>query len=174
MYYPNAGCAICGRPIGTDTNNILGFDLIEFPEPDFPFHRFADGFAHISCLSNWERRDEFIEKWNRALREYYVGKELRVDNKGRVTYIDARNWRIQHSPTVQRRAAEEFAQIQEQFQTRRKDLSSRIEATRQKAIRLGLATSDDVDKTLHDMSPDLFRKHFEEFRVSRAFFKTPN
>src|SRR4030095_6510780 len=92
IYYPEAPCAVCGQSIGTEKSNILAFDFIEIPERDF--QHFGDGLAHISCVSSWERRDEFIEAWNRALSEYYVGKELRIDGNGRVAYTDSDNWHI--------------------------------------------------------------------------------
>jgi len=169
LNYPTAPCAVSGQPIGTDENNILCFDFIEIPERDF--QHFGDGLAHISCLSTWERRDEFIEAWNRALAEYYVGKQLCIDGDGRVTYTDSTTWRIQHSPAVQQRNAQQRVQLQEESRRRSEDLSSRIEAARQKAIRLGIASPTDVDKVIHDLPLDEFRLHFGEFHVSRAFFK---
>src|SRR5262245_58582197 len=143
IYYPEAPCAVCGQPIGTDESNILGFDFIEISHKDF--QHFGDGLAHISCVSSWKRRDEFIEAWNHGWGEYYVGKELRIDGDGRVTYTDSASWHIQHSPAVQRRNDEQWAQIQEESQLRRADLASRMDAARQKAIHLGLASPADVD-----------------------------
>jgi hypothetical protein len=170
LYYPKAPCAVCAQAIDTDQSNILGFDFIEIPQRDF--QHFGDGFAHISYLSNWERRDEFIEAWNRALSEYYAGKELRIDGDGRVAYNDSKTWHIQHSPAVQRRNAEQWAQLQEESRRRRADLSSRMEGARQKAIRIGLASPAEVDKIIYDLRPEEFRRHFGEFYVSRAFFNS--
>lgn len=170
LYYPEAPCSVCGHAIGTDMSNIIGFNFIEIPQRDF--QHFADGLAHISCLSSWERRDEFIEAWNRALSEYYVGKELRIDGDGRVTYTDSKTWHVQHSPAVQRRGAEGWARLDEESRRRRADLSSRMEAVRQKAMRIGLASLADVDKIIHNMPADEFRRNFGEFHVSRAYFKS--
>jgi hypothetical protein len=169
LYYPEAPCAVCGEAIGADERNILGFDFIEIPQREF--QHFGDGLAHISCLSSWERRDEFIQAWNRALGEYYVGKQLRVDGDGRVDYTDSETWHIQHSLAVQRRNAAQLAKLQEEAQRRRADLGSRMDAARQKAIRLGLASSVNVDRIIHDMALDEFRQQFDEFHVSRVFFK---
>jgi hypothetical protein len=69
----------------------------------------------------------------------------------------------------------ELAQIEQEVrQRRRAELSSRIEAARKKAIRMGLASPDSVDDILYNLSLDEFRRHFSEFRVSRAFFKNGN
>jgi hypothetical protein len=114
-----------------------------------------------------------IERWrsNRALAEYYAGKQLRVGGDGRVTYTDSENWCIQHSPEVQRRNSAEWAQLQEESRRRREELFSRMDAVRQKAIRIGLATPADVDRIIHDLPFEEFRRDFGEFHVSRAFFK---
>ena len=169
IYYPTAPCAVCGEPIGTDKSNILGFDFIEIPVR--AFQHFGDGLAHVSCLSEWERRDEFIDAWNRELREYYLGKQLRVGADGRVAYTDPATWRVQHSPAVRRRQAERWGELDAEARRRREDLTSRMEAVREKAARLGLANLEDVDAVIHNLSADEFRLHFSEFGVSRAFFK---
>jgi hypothetical protein len=169
LYYPTSGCALCGKPIGTNPDDIIGFDFIEIPEHDF--QRFADCLAHVSCLSAWQRRDEFIAAWNQALSEYYTGKTLYVAGDGRVRYTDASTWRIQHSPTVQRRNEEQWSAQQANLAGRRESLESRMEAARQKAIRLGLADRADVNRVIHDLPTDEFQKHFGEFHVSRAFFR---
>ena len=169
LCYPTLPCAVCGQPIGTDESNILGFNCIDIPERDF--QHFADGLAHISCLSSWDRRDEFMEAWNRALGEYYAGKRLYRGADGRVTYTDSATWVIQRSPAVQRRQAEKWAQLNAELRRRKEDLASRMQAERDKAVHLGIASEDDVDGVLHDLSAEEFRLHFGEFRVSRAFFK---
>jgi hypothetical protein len=169
IVYPETPCSVCGQAIGTDKSNILGFDFIEIPHRDF--QHFADGLAHVSCLSSWNRRDEFIPAWNRALSEYYTGKQLFIDADGRVTYTNHEAWRIQHSQAVRRRHAEEWAQLEEQFGRRRESLARRMEALREKAIRLGLASPADVDRIIYNLPADEFRRHFSEFYVSRAFFK---
>jgi hypothetical protein len=169
LYYPEAPCAVCGQAIGTDMRNILGFDFIEISQRDF--HHFSDGLAHVSCLSTWERRDEFIRVWNQALGEYYTGKQLRIAGDGHVTYTDSNNWHLRHSPSVQRRNAEQWDRLQKESQHRRADLSGRMEAARQKAISIGLANPADVDRTIRNLSLDEFQRNFGEFNVSRAFFK---
>jgi hypothetical protein len=163
-------CAVCGDPIGSDHNNILGFDFITEQVP-LDFLRFGDAVAHVSCLSRWERRDEFIEAWNRALSEYFAGKALRIGANHRVEYTDSAGWRIQHSPAVQRRTAEQWAQITEESRSRRENLAARMEAARQKALDLGLASPAELDRVISNLSRDEFFRDFAEFKVSRAFFK---
>jgi hypothetical protein len=64
-------------------------------------------------------------------------------------------------------AAEEQAREEE----RKKDFARRREAVRAKAISLGLATPENVNEVLCEMSRDEFGRHFSEFRVSRIHFK---
>jgi hypothetical protein len=80
-------------------------------------------------------------------------------------------WVIEHSAAVQRRQAEEQAQLDAEARGRKQDLANRMQAARDKAIHLGIASAADVDKVLHDLSSEEFRLHFGEFRLSRAFFK---
>ena len=169
LFYSTSTCAICGKPIGSNTDEIIGFDFIEIPEPDF--QAFADCFAHVSCLSAWQRRDEFIAAWNETLSEYYKGKTLFIDENGRVRYTEPSTWRIEHSPAVQRRNEKAWAAHQADLVNRRTDLDRRINGARQKAIHLGLAGPSDVDRVIRDLPIEDFRKYFEEFRISRAFFR---
>jgi hypothetical protein len=169
LYYPTAACAICGQPVGTNKDDVIGFDFIEVPQADF--QSFADGLAHVSCLSVWQRRDEFIAAWNRALSEYYTGKELRIDRGGRVTYTDDSTWRILHSEAVQRRNRDQWAAHQADLARRREGLEARIDAARQKAVHLGPASPADVDRVIHDLPSADFQRLLGEFQVSRAFFK---
>ena len=68
--------------------------------------------------------------------------------------------------------AEQMAQFEEEARRRKSDLSGRMEAARQKAIRIGLASPTDADRIIRDMPPDEFRRQLGEFHVSRAFFKS--
>ncbi len=170
LYYPTSGCALCGKPLGTNKDDIIGFDFIEIAEADF--QRFADCLSHVSCLSAWRRRDEFIGAWNHALSEYYTGKTLYVAEDGRVRYTDASTWRIEHSPAVQRRNEKAWALHQADLANRRTDLDRRMNEARQKAIHLGLAGPSDVDRVIRDLPIEDFQKYFGEFRVSRAFFRS--
>lgn len=161
-------CTLCNGHF-PDGEDLISFDFIDISDPDF--YRFGDGFAHITCLSRWERRDEFILAWNAALAEYYTGKYLHVGDDGLVTYSDSKNWRISHSPAVQKRNAEQLAEMRREALQRREDLASRIEAARDKAVKLGMATPDTVNQVIYNMSLETFRANFSEFKVSRAFFK---
>jgi hypothetical protein len=166
---PRVGLCDLRSAVGADNDNVIGFGFIEIPDHDF--QSFADCFAHVSCLSTWQRRDDFVAAWNRALIEYYGGKALCVANDGRVTYTDPSTWRIQYSPAVQLRNQREWEAHEMDLARRRQSLECRIEAARQKAIHLGLASPADVDQVIYDLSADDFRKHFGEFHVSRAFFR---
>lgn len=170
LFYSSSPCAICAKPIGSNRDDIIGFDFIEIAEPDF--QGFADCFAHVSCLSAWQRRDEFIAAWNEALSEYYKGKKLFIDEDGRVRYTEASTWRIEHSPAVQRRNKNAWALHQADLANRRTDLDRRMNEARRKAIRLGLAGPSDVDQVIRDLPIEDFQKYFGEFRVSRAFFRS--
>jgi hypothetical protein len=66
---------------------------------------------------------------------------------------------------------EAWSEHQADLDSRRESLGCRMEAARQKAIHLGLAGPADVDRFIHDLPTEDFRKHFGEFRVSRVFFK---
>jgi hypothetical protein len=63
------------------------------------------------------------------------------------------------------------ALIAAQRQARKEDFARRLEATRAKAISLGLATPENVNQVLHGMTRNEFGRHFSEFRVSRVHFK---
>jgi hypothetical protein len=169
LFYSSSPCAICAKPIGSNRDDIIGFDFIEIAEPDF--QRFADCFAHVSCLSAWQRRDEFIATWNEALSEYYQGKKLFINEDGRVRYTEPGTWRIEHSPAVQRRNEEACSVHQADLANRRRDLDRRMKEARQKAINLGLAGASDVDQVIRGLPIEDFQKYFGEFRVSRAFFR---
>ena len=168
IYFPDSGCVICGKPVGNNPNEIIGFDFIEVPQPEF--RRFGDTVAHVSCLSAWERRDEFIAVWNQALSEHFAGKALVVDTNGRVDYTDPRTWRVQPSPAVQRRQEEQRAIHEADAARRRDDFQHRLDAARQKAIGLGLADAANVDRVLRGLPAADFHRHFGELKISRAFF----
>jgi len=167
---PTTPCAICRRSIGTDEDNILAFESLEVSVADFEV--FRNGVAHVHCLSAWPRRDEFIEVWNDALGEHFTGKELYLDDAGRVNYTDSNNWLMNDSPAAQRRREEAQRAFQAQREARRQKLERSLDAARQKAISFGLAGSADVDQMIYNMSAEEFRKHFGEFQVSRAFFRS--
>ena len=57
-----------------------------------------------------------------------------------------------------------------QHEQAKSELEQRMEEARQKAIKLGLAKSDNVNWVINNMPTEEFQKHFSEFRVSRGFF----
>jgi hypothetical protein len=172
MIFNASHCWFCGKPLGKDPNNLIIFDFIEFLDPAPPeFERVGDTVVHASCLSLWDRRDEFIEVWNRALKEYFAGKQLYVDAAGNVRYTPASKWLISPSKRVQERQENAMRLHKADLEAQRKALEERMNQARQHAVSIGLADTANVDKTLRDLSAEAFSKEFGRFQISRAYFK---
>ena len=66
MWMPGRSkCPICGRPVMDESDFIAFTCLGTLPHE---YDRIDDGVVHQSCLSRWERRDDFVKHWNMAVR----------------------------------------------------------------------------------------------------------
>jgi hypothetical protein len=163
-------CLLCDKPVMAPPSDCLGFGCLhELLGGDF--EKFMDNVAHVSCLSRWERRDEFLRVWNAALRKHFRGKQLFVGNDGLVRYTDEAKWEPRRNFMARMQSAEGTSEPDQQMLRRRNDLADRMTAAREKAIRLGFADGHNVDKIIYEMPLKQFLKHFGQLHVSRAYFK---
>jgi hypothetical protein len=89
LYYCAMPCYFCRQPLGTDTANLIGFDMLLID--DQRFQHLADSVVHHSCFSKWDLRDKFIACWNEALSKnvFLKNRRLFVDAQGIARYNDA-------------------------------------------------------------------------------------
>jgi hypothetical protein len=65
LVYDNMPCALCGEPLNIDGPFVATTHFIE-DESD-PLYCYSDAAMHCSCFREWERREEFVEKYNAAM-----------------------------------------------------------------------------------------------------------
>ncbi len=90
---PVSVCPVCKSPIG-DEANVIGFpDLV----PMFSdFGDFYDACAHMRCMQEWKRRDEFVQYFNTLVEASKLSSAWRLEilPSGEVTYETERQRRI--------------------------------------------------------------------------------
>ncbi|OVE75339.1 hypothetical protein BVX97_04970 [bacterium E08(2017)] len=91
LVHPDMNCPFCGDRLGDDQSNIIGFTFLDIRHRDFEC--LDDSACHRSCLSQWEKRDDFITFWNQQLRASlgFDAQQLFVDQSGLVDYRDNKN-----------------------------------------------------------------------------------
>jgi hypothetical protein len=106
-------------------------------------------------------------RWLVSLRSLGVAEALGVQPGQIADYDDLKRQQAQARLIAQR----EQEVALEQERQREEDFSKRLDQARQKAIQMGIARADNVDRVIYDMPANDFRQHFAEFHLSRAFFK---
>jgi hypothetical protein len=88
---PDMNCPLCFGRLGDDLSNIIGFTCLGIRHRDFEC--FDDSACHRSCLSQWEKRDDFIAFWNQQLRTSLIpnARLLFVDESGLVDYRESKS-----------------------------------------------------------------------------------
>ena len=90
LVYPDMNCPFCGDRLGENESNIIGFTFLDIRDRDFEY--LDDSACHRSCLSQWDKRDDFITFWNQQMRASLGpnAPELFVNDAGLVDYRDSK------------------------------------------------------------------------------------
>lgn len=188
------GCVLCNS--GSETCRYTHAECGVFEDPRFPdiihfdtlrleneaFQEFSDRWVHAKCMLNWKYRDGFIEAWNSALQERFIHKRLFVSANGNLRYTHSLTW-LRTNAEAKRQAQREVERKSEREEAekankaRDQDRASRMAAlearcagARRKAIAMGIATEDNVNRILQLMPKADFHRHFGEFDVFPFFF----
>jgi hypothetical protein len=83
IYLPEMPCKFCGKPLGSDKDQLIGFAAWVSSNP--LILELNDTVVHRRCLSQWEKRDDFIKAYNQAMKRNKYG-QLKIDRNGQVRY----------------------------------------------------------------------------------------
>jgi hypothetical protein len=79
-------CPLCGKVIEEGDEFVSTFAFVSDPEDDFWPH--SDAAMHRPCFLGWARKNEFIRRFNRAMRE--LGFQKRLFPDGTILDMDPR------------------------------------------------------------------------------------
>ncbi len=82
VYVPEMPCCFCGKPLGYDEEQLIGFPAWLSSNP--LILELNDAVLHRRCLSQWEKRDNFVKAYNQAAGRKHP--QLKIDWKGQVRY----------------------------------------------------------------------------------------
>ena len=79
-----AYCALCGTAMRPDDDALLTPDFIA--DDSEPLWRFADAAMHRACFLVWDRRKQFVARYNRLARGWAApdGSRWRMTSEGDV------------------------------------------------------------------------------------------
>lgn len=178
--YGHTMAAECGVFEDRWSPDIMHFDQLDLENE--AFQAFSQGSVHAKCLLNWKYRDRFMEAWNGALQARFIHKRLVISASGKLRYTNPLTW-MRTDAEIERQARlkaerqaeqEASAKLQAQRDVEREwaraRLAERCNGARRKAIAMGMATDENVDRILRAMPKADFHRNFDEFDVFPFFF----
>lgn len=82
-------CALCDKVIAADDAVVATSHFIA--DKSDSLWRYSDAPFHGSCFFGWERREEFVRRYNQTMRGYVFGngKRHHMDDQGHIHLIPA-------------------------------------------------------------------------------------
>ena len=79
-------CPICGKVIAEGEEYVATFAFLD--DPDDPLWDYSDAGMHRPCFVGWEKKPEFVRRFNHAMRD--LGFEKRLFADGTILDMDPR------------------------------------------------------------------------------------